>query len=217
MEKETQEKKILLFNGSGQVSITNRFIFLEGLPFLLLIDFILVIIAALLGLLVFTVFSIFIAAVVNDAENPFTQNLLISMICTASFVIGLIYVKKIRDGIGDDEFFDDYSNTSYISLKEDLPKVLANEKWTLIFIGVIAILCYIINIVWFGVLGNTIICPVSFSMIAMTAFQIFFPSEGVGIVLQGFGFLISIAADIAAYISVLLLYRRRIWKKHRTQ
>ena len=121
----------------------------------ILIDFTLVIIAALLGLLVFTVFSIFIAAVVNDAENPFTQNLLISMICTASFVIGLIYVKKIRDGIGDDEFFDDYSNTSYISLKEDLPKVLANEKWTLILIGVIAILCYIINIVWFGVLGNT--------------------------------------------------------------
>ena len=183
----------------------------------ILIDFIHIIIAALLGLLGFTIFSIIIAAVVNDVENPFTQNLLISMICTASFVIGLIYVKKIRDGKGDDEFFDDYSNTSYISLKEDLPKVLANEKWTLILIGVIAILCYIINIVWFGVLGNTIICPVSFSMIAMTAFQIFFPSEGVGIVLQGFGFLISIAADIAAYISVLLLYRRRIWKKHRTQ
>jgi hypothetical protein len=81
-------------------------------------------------------------------ENTLVQNILLSLICTAAFVIGLMYIKKIRNDKGDYEIMNDYRTDSYISPKEDLRKVLANEKWTLIFICVISILCYIINIIW---------------------------------------------------------------------
>lgn len=68
----------------------------------------------------------------------------------------------------------------------------------------------IVNRVWFFGMGNTVTFPVSFSMIAMTAFQLFFRVES-GPVLFALSYLISIAVDIAAYIGVLLLYRKRLY------
>ena len=177
-------------------------------------DLIPIIIAALLSLLIFTLSSLLIAALLNDLENLIVQNLMLVLFCTGAFVFSLIYVKKVRNGDGNDEVFADYKNAPYVSPKEDLRFVLAREKWTLVFMFLISIVCCVIDIVWIVGKGNTIANPISFSMIAMLSLKIFFPIETVGVVPYVLGCILSPVFSASAYIGAMLLYRKNEYEKH---
>ena len=173
-----------------------------------------VVLAALFSLVIFCVFSILIAAVLDSTESVFLRNLILAIIATVVYALSLLYLSKIRDDVGDFEVFEDYPENSDFSLSKDFQFVMKRETVTVVIICSVIFLCYVMNVLWIGVLQNERAFPLSMLFSALTVFQSFFPIADCGYILNLVGHMLSTAIMSFFYLLSVLMYRRYLYLKN---
>lgn len=170
-----------------------------------------VLLAAWILLALFCLCSVLLVAVLSEAASQTVRNLLLSLFCTVTYAVVLLCLRKVRDGIGVDEVFEDYAEEEYTSMRRDLRHVWRRERAGVIVMWCVILLCYLMNLIYMGILGGERVFPVSFAFIAMTVWQNLFSGGEMNFLLNLVGHLISAAVIPATYLLAVLLHRRRLW------
>ena len=170
-----------------------------------------VILAALMSLGVYCLFSILIAALLQEVDSARLRNILLGIVCTLVYAVCFVCFIKVRGGQGADELFDDYDEREYSSMWGDLPYVLQREWRYAAVMWAIMLFCYFANLIWMGGMGQERVFPLSFAMIPMTAGQLFFNSGVYHPLWELVGYLVSAAMTPAVCLVGILLHRRLLW------
>ncbi len=170
-------------------------------------------VASILSWVLILAFNVIIIAAIKEVASPLVRNIIGSILYAASFVISLLYITKIRKGIGEDEFFDDYTDKKYVSIKEDIKLIIQHEKMYFLTIAIVILSCLAINIIYCTVLGNSKVFILTMIYLALNAFSTLFSLSSTGIVLNIVFSIIGIGIYVALYVFAVALYRRNIYKK----
>ena len=150
-------------------------------------------------------------ALLSGLENPTLRLFLIALMTTAAFGFFLLYILKIRKGIGEDEVVSDYKDKQYISFADDFKMILKRESQMLICIASIILICFILNTFDSVVFGKKTISFPTFFFAPMCLFDSMINIPFVG-------YLLSAVLDCMAYMVFLLLYRKKkynYWMKNK--
>lgn len=170
-----------------------------------------VILAAFVALAVFCLCSIVLAALLSEADSMLIRNLLLAFFSTVTYAISLLCLSKVRQSVGMDEVFDDYAENEYSSLHHDIRVIWHRERRYVFAMWSVMLLCYLMNLIYMGILGGERVFPVSFAFIAMTVWQNLFAGEEMNFLLNLAGHLLSAVIIPSAYLLAVLLHRRCLW------
>ena len=170
-----------------------------------------VILAALMSLGVYCLFSILIAALLQEVDGARLRNVLLGIFCMLVYAVCFVCLIKVRGGQGADELFDDYAEREYSSLWEDLPRVLRREWRYAAVMWAIMLVCYLANLIWMEGMGQERVFPLSFAMLPMTAGQLFFDGGAYHPLWELVGYLLSAVVTPAVCLVGILLHRRLLW------
>ena len=144
-------------------------------------------------------------ALLGGLEDTALHLFLVASMTTVAFGYFLLYISKIRNSTGEDEVISDYANKKYVSLLDDLKRIIHREAKILACIGVIVLLCFALN-TFDGLIfeKKTISFPTFFFI------PLYFLSSWIN--MPFVGYVLNAVADCAIYILFLLVYRRRKYK-----
>ena len=161
--------------------------------------------ASLLTLAAYLLFSAFWGLLLSVVENALLKRILIGLMTTAAFGFFLVYMTKIRGDVGDREVMADYRDIPYTSLRADGRLVLRREKRQLLTIAVIVFLCFVLNTADSLIFGKKTISFPTFIFVTMCL-------GGAEIPIPFLDYAVSILLDGAAYLAILLLWRKRRYR-----
>ena len=167
--------------------------------------------ASLLTLVAYIALFAFWGALLNEIESPTIKLFLVALMTTVAFGFILLYIAKIRKGIGEDEVLSDYEDRAYASLVDDFKLIIQREASMLICMAVIVFLCFVLNTVDSVVFEKKTISFPTFFFAPMCLFD-------TAINLPFVGYAVSAILDCAMYILFLLLYRKKkynYWMKNK--
>ena len=141
-------------------------------------------------------------AILNGVKNETLRLFLIALMTSCAFGFFLLYTAKIRRSAGTDELELDYKDSAYTSLFDDFKLIIRREVKVLICIGIIVLICFVLNTIDQVVFAKKTISLPTFFFTPMTLFGTF-------IKIPFLGYAVSAAVDFLAYIIFLLLYRKK--------
>jgi len=143
-------------------------------------------------------------AVLSTVENPTLKLLLIALMTTVAFGFVLLYIAKIRKGVGEDEVVSDYKDRVYKSVADDFKILIKRESQQLICMVAIVLICFVLNMVYGLVSEKQTGFPLTLFFSPMCLFSSLVPIPFVG-------YAVSAVLDCLVYIVFLLGWRKRIY------
>ena len=161
--------------------------------------------ASLLTLVAYLALYMIWGAILSGVESQTLRLTLIALMTSVAYGAVLVYVSKIRGGVGEDEVMEDYRDGTYTSLAEDLQKLLLREAKTLLCMAVITIACCVVNTLDMALLGKKTVSGITLVYAPLCLFSslseklwLAVPLYALGVVVAG-----------AAYVVFLLIYRKK--------
>ncbi len=167
--------------------------------------------ASLLTLVAYIALYAIWGAILSEVENPTLKLFLIALMTTVAFGFVLLYIAKIRKGVGEDEVVSDYKDRAYISIADDFKVMIKRESKTLICMAAIVLICFVLNAVYGLVFEKQTGFPLTFFFAPMCLF-----SEPIPIPFVGYA--VSAVLDCLVYVVFLLGWRKRTynyWMKNK--
>ena len=128
--------------------------------------------------------------------------LLFAFMMAAVFGMILVYISKIRGSVGEDEVVSDYQGQAYISLADDLKRIVKRESQKLICMTAIVLACFVLNRMDVFLFGKKTFSAITLFFAPMCLFDTLFSIPFVG-------YLLSAVMDAVVYLAILLFYRRK--------
>ncbi len=158
--------------------------------------------SSILTLVVYLALNAIWRAILNEIANQLFALLLLALMTTVAFGMILVYVSKIRSSVGEDEVVSDYQEQKYISLADDLKRIIKRESQKLICMTVIPLVCFVLNRIDVLLFGKKTFSVITLIFAPMCLFDTLFSIPFVG-------YLLSAVMDVVVYLTILLLYRRK--------
>ena len=150
-------------------------------------------------------------AILNEVKNSALRLLIIALMTTVAFGFFLLFTSKIRKSVGEDEVVSDYKEKEYVSFAADFKLILNRESKMLICIASIVLICFVLNSFDDFVFQKKTISLLTFFFAPMCLFDSMVNIPFVG-------YLLSAIIDCLAYLTFLLLYRKKkydYWMKNK--
>ncbi len=168
-------------------------------------------VAALLNMVLYLLLSNLWRAVLNDTESSALQilvsKILVPLVTCLGFAVCLCFLTHIRRGRGEDRVLSDYRDCPYGGIKGDLRMVLSNERIYLITIAAVILACVLfrgLDRLMLGE-GEKLLTTLTVPYLTMDLFA----TSSVPVL----GELISVVLDAGFYLLLVLLYRRRAYRR----
>ena len=158
--------------------------------------------ASVITLVAYVALNTFWRAILSTVKNESLKLFLIALMTTMAFGFFLLYVSKIRNAVGENEMLSDYKDNAYTSPIDDFKLVIKRESKTLLCIAVIVFACFVLN-----TFDNIVFHNKTISFLTFFFVPLFFFSSWIQAPFVGYAF--SAVLDCVAYISFLLIYRKK--------
>ena len=158
--------------------------------------------SSILTLVVYLVLNAIWRAILKEIASQLFALLLFAFMMAAAFGMILVYISKIRSSVGEDEVVSDYQGQEYISLADDLKRIIKRESPQLICMTAIVLACFVLNRMDVLLFGKKTFSAVTLVFAPMCLFDTLFTSPFVG-------YLLSAVVDVVIYLTILLFYRRK--------
>ena len=158
--------------------------------------------SSILTLVVYLVLNAIWRAILKEMASQLFALLLFAFLMAAAFGIILVYISKIRSSVGEDEVVSDYQGQEYISLADDLKRIIKRESPKLICMTAIVLACFVLNRMDVLLFGKKTFSAVTLLFAPMCLFDTLFTIPFVG-------YLLSAVVDVVIYLTILLFYRRK--------
>ena len=158
--------------------------------------------SSILTLVVYLVLNAIWRAILKEMASQLFALLLFAFLMAAAFGMILVYISKIRSSVGEDEVVSDYQGQEYISLADDLKRIIKRESPQLICMTAIVLACFVLNRIDVLLFGKKTFSAVTLVFAPMCLFDTLFTIPFVG-------YLLSAVVDVVIYLTILLFYRRK--------
>ena len=158
--------------------------------------------SSILTLVVYLVLNAIWRAILKEIASQLFALLLFAFLMAAAFGMILVYISKIRSSVGEDEVVSDYQGQEYISLADDLKRIIKRESPQLICMTAIVLACFVLNRIDVLLFGKKTFSAVTLLFAPMCLFDTLFTIPFVG-------YLLSAVVDVVIYLTILLFYRRK--------
>ena len=170
--------------------------------------------ASLLTLVAYLALYMIWGAILSGVESQTIRLSLIALMTSVAYGAVLLYVSKIRVGVGEDEVMEDYRDGKYSSLADDLKKLLRREAKTLLCMAIITVACCVINTLDMVIFGKKAVSGITLVYAPLCLFSSV--SENLWLAFPLYA--LSMAVAGAAYVVFLLIYRKKkymYWMENR--
>ena len=168
--------------------------------------------ASILSWVGIILFNLILRAVLGSNDDQTIRNLIAGVYFSAWFLGALLYVRYIRNGRGEDVFLSDYEKEKYTSMKNDIRLIVRHEKSCLYVFWLIVAVCFVINVIYIKLLGNTRVFILTMVYAMPLSWRSMFPMTD-GVLVSLCGYLLSAVIIPLLYLITVLLYRRSISKR----
>ena len=159
--------------------------------------------ASLLTLVSYLLLYVIFALVLSFFDDhEVLRSVIMALMSTAVFGILLLYVAKIRSHDGEREVLEDYKESKYTSLLEDLKRIVRRERRMLITMMTLVMLSYILNTVDLLLFERKVLSFPTLLFAPLCLFSSVIP-------ISVLGYAASALLDVLAYLVALLVYRKR--------
>ena len=158
--------------------------------------------SSILTLVVYLVLNAIWRAILKEIASQLFALLLFAFVMAAVFGMILVYISKIRGSVGEDEVVSDYQGQAYISLADDLKRIVKRESQKLICMTAIVLACFVLNRMDVFLFGKKTFSAITLIFAPMCLFDTLFSIPFVG-------YLLSAVMDAVVYLAILLFYRRK--------
>ena len=168
-------------------------------------------VASCITMVVYIALYAFWGAILSTLKNPMLKLFSVCFMTTSAFGFILLYVSKIRKGVGEEEVLSDYREKSYESIQRDFQPVIKREAKTLVLIIGISVICFVLNLLYGIIFDKSASFPITLVFAPMCIFDS-------AIRIPFLGYALSAVLDCVLYVLFLLIYRKKkfnYWKKGR--
>ena len=158
--------------------------------------------SSILTLVVYLVLNAIWRAILKEIASQLFALLLFAFMMAAAFGMILVYISKIRSSVGEDEVVSDYQGQEYISLADDLKRIIKRESPQLICMTAIVLACFVLNRIDVLLFGKKTFSAITLIFAPMCLFDTLFTIPFVG-------YLLSAVVDVVGYLTILLFYRKK--------
>ena len=158
--------------------------------------------SSVLTLVVYVALYAVWGAILSELKSMTIRLLLIAAMTTAAFGVILLFFSKIRRSVGEDEVIADYKDRDYSTVVNDLKLVLRREAGMLTLMTALVLGCYLLNRMDVFLFGQKTFSRITVLYAPMSLFGTVFRAQIIG-------YFLSAILNSAAYLLVLLLFRKR--------
>ncbi len=173
-------------------------------------SFLQITVAALLCLVVYIAFSVIWLAFVQEIESVVVKNAVTAAGSSVAYSAILLYIAKVRNGVGSDEIEQDYSNGETYSFVNDLKTVFRRERLTVILIGAVILAGLLLMTVDGLLFGKFTLQAIVFPFATMFLFGSCFLGDLA--FLSFLGYIINFVLIVVLYILFVALHRKKQYK-----